>query len=140
MLLLFSILGLCGGLLCCVGDILFDLKGAGNEKLGTSKNIDSNWMKMSEWRFGAYFLLPGMILFLIFWVIHHIAHFCAFAKGLTPIRSGAGSSVPRSYGIDDAAQILAGITAQEHTDRRVDQHRQPLDVHWLVGDHEESDG
>ncbi|MBQ9680431.1 MAG: hypothetical protein IJV48_07115 [Ruminococcus sp.] len=25
-----------------------------------------------------------MILFLIFWVIHHIAHICAFAKELTP--------------------------------------------------------
>ena len=35
-------------------------------------------------RFGAYFLLPGMILFMIFWVLHHIAHICAFAKGLTP--------------------------------------------------------
>lgn len=34
--------------------------------------------------FGAYFLLPGMILFMIFWVLHHIAHICAFAKGLTP--------------------------------------------------------
>ena len=50
--LIFSIMGLVGGLLCCVGDILFDLKGKGNEKLGTSKNIDSNWSKMSEWRFG----------------------------------------------------------------------------------------
>jgi hypothetical protein len=55
-MLLFSFFGLCGGLLCCVGDILFDLKGAGNEKLGTSKNIDSNWMRMSEWRFGASIL------------------------------------------------------------------------------------
>ncbi len=52
MSLIFSIMGLVGGLLCCVGDILFDLKGKGNEKLGTSKNIDSNWSKMSEWRFG----------------------------------------------------------------------------------------
>ncbi len=50
--LIFSIMGLVGGLLCCVGDILFDLKGKGNEKLGTSKNIDSNWSKMAEWRFG----------------------------------------------------------------------------------------
>ena len=45
-------MGLVGGLLCCTGDILFDLKGKGNKKLGTSKNIDSNWSKMSEWRFG----------------------------------------------------------------------------------------
>ena len=29
MLLVFSVLGLIGGLLCCVGDILFDLKGKG---------------------------------------------------------------------------------------------------------------
>jgi hypothetical protein len=47
----FSILGLIGGLLCCIGDILFDLKGKGNKKLGTSKNIDSNWSNMAEWRF-----------------------------------------------------------------------------------------
>lgn len=51
--LIFSIMGLVGGLLCCTGDILFDLKGKGNKKLGTSKNIDSNWSEMSEWRFGA---------------------------------------------------------------------------------------
>ena len=52
MYLVFSCLGLIGGLLYCTGDILFDLKGAGNEKLGTSKNIDSNWSKMADWRFG----------------------------------------------------------------------------------------
>ena len=52
MYLLFSVLGLIGGLLCCAGDILFDLKGRGNQKLGTSKNIDSNWTKMADWRFG----------------------------------------------------------------------------------------
>lgn len=50
--LTFSIMGLVGGLLCCIGDILFDYKGKGNKKLGSSKNIDSNWSKMSEWRFG----------------------------------------------------------------------------------------
>ena len=49
--LILSIMALVGGLLCCVGDILFDLKGRGNKKLGTSKNIDSNWSKMSEVRF-----------------------------------------------------------------------------------------
>ena len=35
--LIFSIMGLVGGLLCCAGDLLFDLKGKGNKKLGTSK-------------------------------------------------------------------------------------------------------
>lgn len=37
--------------------MLFDLKGNGNQKLGTSKNIDSNWLKMAEWRFGASIML-----------------------------------------------------------------------------------
>lgn len=62
--LIFSIMALVGGLLCCVGDLLFDLKGKGNEKLGTSKNIDSNWSKMSEWRFGLsiIFAMFGVIL------------------------------------------------------------------------------
>lgn len=48
MYLAFSLLGLIGGLLCAAGDILFDLKGPGNKKLGTSKNIDSNWTKNSR--------------------------------------------------------------------------------------------
>ena len=52
MYFVFSCLGFIGGLLCCAGDIFFDLKGRGNEKLGTSKNIDSNWIKMADWRFG----------------------------------------------------------------------------------------
>ena len=62
--LIFSIMALIGGLSCCVGDILFDLKGKGNKKLGTSKNIDSNWSKMSEWRFGLsiIFAMFGVIL------------------------------------------------------------------------------
>lgn len=50
--MLFSILGLAGGILCAVGDILFDLKGKNNQKLGTSGNIDSNWINMAYWRFG----------------------------------------------------------------------------------------
>lgn len=35
-------------------------------------------------RFGLYFLLPGMILFFIFWLIHQYAHITAFSKGFTP--------------------------------------------------------
>lgn len=53
----FGFLGLAGGILCAVGDILFDLKGKGNKKLGTSGNIDSNWLTMSYWRFGASILV-----------------------------------------------------------------------------------
>lgn len=48
-----SVMGLIGGVLCAVGDVLFDLKGKGNKKLGTSGNIDSNWVNMAYWRFGA---------------------------------------------------------------------------------------
>lgn len=33
----FGILGLIGGLLCAVGDMLFDLKGKDNQKLGALK-------------------------------------------------------------------------------------------------------
>lgn len=55
--MVFSILGLLGGVLCAVGDLLFDLKGKGNKKLGTSGNIDSNWSRMAYWRFGASILL-----------------------------------------------------------------------------------
>ena len=62
--LIFSSMALISGLLCCVGDVLFDLKGKGNKKLGTSKNIDSNWSKMAEWRFGLsiIFAMFGVIL------------------------------------------------------------------------------
>ena len=49
----FAILGILGGIIAGTGDMLLDLKGKGNQKLGTSKNIDSNWLKMSEWRFRA---------------------------------------------------------------------------------------
>lgn len=55
--LMFSILGLIGGFLCCGGDLFLDLKGSDNQKLGTSKQLDSNWLKMSEWRFGVSILL-----------------------------------------------------------------------------------
>lgn len=54
--MIFSILGLTGGVLCAIGDILFDLKGKGNKKPGTSGNIDSSWEHMSYWRFGASIL------------------------------------------------------------------------------------
>ncbi|MCM1543361.1 MAG: hypothetical protein NC121_19175 [Blautia sp.] len=53
----FGFLGLAGGILCAVGDILFDLKGKENKKLGASGMIDSNWLAMSYWRFGASILV-----------------------------------------------------------------------------------
>lgn len=42
----FAILGIFGGIIAGTGDMLLDLKGKGNQKLGTSKNIDSNWLTM----------------------------------------------------------------------------------------------
>ena len=53
MYLTFSVFGLIGGLLCAIGDILFDLKGKDNQKTGPGGNIDTNWIKMSDWRFVA---------------------------------------------------------------------------------------
>ena len=35
-------------------------------------------------KFGTYFLLPGIVAFLILFVVQSIAHICAFSKGLTP--------------------------------------------------------
>ena len=35
-------------------------------------------------RFGAYFLLPGMIALIAFWAVHSFAQISAFARGLTP--------------------------------------------------------
>ena len=55
--IIFGILGIAGGILCAVGDILFDLKGKGNKKLGTSGNIDSNWINMPYWRFNVSILV-----------------------------------------------------------------------------------
>lgn len=46
-----SVLGLIGGVLCAIGDMLLDLKGKGNQKLGKNGLVDSKWEYMSEWRF-----------------------------------------------------------------------------------------
>lgn len=46
--LIYSIIGFLGGILCCVADILLDLKGKDNKENG---HIHSNWKKMSLWRF-----------------------------------------------------------------------------------------
>ena len=76
--MIFSVMGLMGGVLCAVGDVLFDFKGQGNQKLGVMKNIDSNWLKMSYWRFGASILAAffGDILigFGIFSLAEQIKH------------------------------------------------------------------
>ena len=55
-----GVIGLCGGLLCAVADIFLDLKGEGNEKYGPSGIMDSNWEKMSLWRFKASIWLAAV--------------------------------------------------------------------------------
>lgn len=56
----FGILGIIGGLLCAIGDILLDLKGKNNVKSGPANIIDSNWQQMSEWRFRASILAASL--------------------------------------------------------------------------------
>lgn len=63
----FGILGIVGGLLCAVGDMLFDIKGKDNQKLGRLGIIDSNWCNMAPWRFKASILFAavGVPLYLL---------------------------------------------------------------------------
>lgn len=48
---LLAIVGITGGLLCAVADLLLDLKGPDNVKLGKLKVIDSKWPEMAHSRF-----------------------------------------------------------------------------------------
>lgn len=49
--LVYAIMGLLGGITCATGDILLDLKGKDNVKVGNSLIIESNWTKMANVRF-----------------------------------------------------------------------------------------
>ena len=51
MISVLSVIGIIGGLLCAVADLLLDLKGADNKKLGKMKIIDSKWSEMGHFRF-----------------------------------------------------------------------------------------
>lgn len=55
--LFYSIIGLLGGIFCAIGDLLLDLKGRDNTKIGKSKLIESNWLKMPKWRFKVSIIL-----------------------------------------------------------------------------------
>ena len=46
-----GIIGVIGGLLCATADLLLDLKGPKNKKLGKMGIIDSEWENMAHWRF-----------------------------------------------------------------------------------------
>lgn len=50
--IVYGIIGIIGGLLCAVGDILIDLKGRDNVESGKEpKLINSSWDRMAPWRF-----------------------------------------------------------------------------------------
>lgn len=51
MVRILAIIGIIGGMLCAVADLLLDLKGSDNQKLGKMKVIDSKWKEMSHARF-----------------------------------------------------------------------------------------
>lgn len=51
MIKVLAIIGIIGGMLCAVADLLLDLKGYDNQKLGKMKIIDSKWKVMSHGRF-----------------------------------------------------------------------------------------
>ncbi|SEO43546.1 hypothetical protein SAMN04488134_107134 [Amphibacillus marinus] len=51
MAFIFGILGFLGGILCAIGDVLFDYKSKLNEKLGRDKLIERDWADMAKWRF-----------------------------------------------------------------------------------------
>jgi hypothetical protein len=48
---LLAVIGIIGGLLCATADLLLDLKGPQNKKLGKMGAIDSEWKNMAHWRF-----------------------------------------------------------------------------------------
>lgn len=57
MMTIFGYFGIAGGLLCACGDLLLDLKGKQNKKLGTFGFIDSSWNTMDARRFPVSILL-----------------------------------------------------------------------------------
>jgi hypothetical protein len=56
---IFGWMGLFGGLLAVAGDLLLDLKGRDNKKLGKHGFIESAWETMASWRFNASILLAA---------------------------------------------------------------------------------
>lgn len=46
-----AIIGIMGGLLCATADLLLDIKGSNNKKIGKAGMIESAWMNMAHWRF-----------------------------------------------------------------------------------------
>jgi len=55
-----GLLGMTGGILCAIGDMLFDMKGTDSDKLGKYKLMESNWVRMPLWRFKLSILLAAV--------------------------------------------------------------------------------
>ena len=51
MISILGLIGIIGGLLCATADLLLDLKGPQNKKIGKMGIIDSEWENMPHWRF-----------------------------------------------------------------------------------------
>lgn len=85
---LLGILGLCGGLLCVVADILFDLEGKDNQKYGPGGIMDSNWAKMPLWRFKASTWLAALAVPMYFMGL--IALYRQMMRGSVAIANGFG--------------------------------------------------
>lgn len=82
-----SVLGLIGGVLCAIADMLLDLKGKDNQKLGKNGLVDSKWEYMSEWRFKVSILvvmiavpLYAMGLWEDFLFMHFFVYYLLFTK------------------------------------------------------------
>lgn len=78
----FGLLGFLGGILCAAGDILFDYKGRGSEKLGRYKFMESAWAGMAPWRFKVSILLASAGVPLYF------LGFTSLALQMRPANSG----------------------------------------------------
>lgn len=55
--MIFSVLGLIGGLLCAAADIFLDYKGKDNKEMGKYGLVNSKWETMSGWRFKVSILI-----------------------------------------------------------------------------------
>jgi hypothetical protein len=95
--LLFGILGLVGGILCAIGDMLFDLKGNNSVKLGKYKLMESNWDHMSIGRFKA------SILFASIGVPLYVLGFLSMARQIT------NETVAVAFGTISCIGALGGI-------------------------------
>ncbi len=82
---LFGLIGLCGGILCAVADILLDLKGKGNEKYGPGGVLDTNWEKMALWRFKASIWLAAIAVPM--YLMGCVALYNQIARGSTILAS-----------------------------------------------------